>query len=68
MGFLLQALVYFSSMIGGFIAPAFIKKFGLKQMSFLGALLFGLVVGVQVLPAWYAAVKDDPSSVQGKWY
>ena len=55
-------------MVAGFIAPAFIKKFGLKQMSFVGALLFGLVVGVQTLPAWYSEVIDNPDSVEGKWY
>jgi MFS family permease len=55
-------------MLGSTIAPAFIKKFGLRSMLILGSIAFTLVVISQVLPAMYQQSQDEPGKYDGKWF
>lgn len=44
MGFMLQAIIYICSMAASFLTPALIKKFGLRRMLCIGAVLFCIVI------------------------
>jgi fucose permease len=47
-------------MLGSIISPAFIKKFGMKTMLIVGAMIFTLVVIAQILPAEYDYYLTNP--------
>ena len=59
-GYQVQATMYFCSMAGSSIAPAFVNKFGLKTMLILGGITFTMVVISQILPSEYSYYQQNP--------
>jgi hypothetical protein len=55
-------------MLGSIVAPAFIKRFGLRKMLAGGSILFTLVVISQILPALYQQQIASPGIYSDQWF
>ena len=53
LGFSLQGIFYLFQLVGAFLGPSVIKKWGLRKTFSFGGAIYSLMLIAQILPSWY---------------